>query len=371
MDAKKMAMIGTAAILICGAAGICLASVTQYTVTDLGTLGGPRSYAYAINNSGQVVGCASTGLATYAFMWQNGTMTALDTSGGYSCAYAINDSGFAVGYADEPQTPLACAWYGGTRTTLSNICIGNNYVQSIAYGINSYEQIVGTSSGCAAIWDNGNVNLLANEYYSGSAQAVNNSGQAVGTAAGNNGRSPLQASEFSGSLPTLLGGGSCALAINNKGQVAGCNATSSGSPLAPLTAAMTGSPFVCDSNGFTYIATLGGTNGFAYAINDAGLIAGSSDTVGGDFHATIWSNAAGWYAPTDLNTLIPATSGWDLVSAQGMNDLGQIVGYGTLNGSSFDHAFLLTPVPEPATLSLLALGALAILHRRARLRKRS
>ena len=44
---------------------------------------------------------------------------------------------------------------------------------------------------------------------------------------------------------------------------------------------------------------------------------------------------------TDLNSLIPAGSGWVLNRATGINDAGQIVGSGTINGVL--HVFLLTP----------------------------
>jgi probable HAF family extracellular repeat protein len=40
----------------------------------------------------------------------------------------------------------------------------------------------------------------------------------------------------------------------------------------------------------------------------------------------------------DLNGLIPADSGWDLTGAQAINETGQIVGSGTINGET--HAFL-------------------------------
>jgi probable HAF family extracellular repeat protein len=43
----------------------------------------------------------------------------------------------------------------------------------------------------------------------------------------------------------------------------------------------------------------------------------------------------------DLNNLIPANSGWLLQIANAINDQGQIVGQGTLNGQT--EAFLLTP----------------------------
>jgi hypothetical protein len=39
--------------------------------------------------------------------------------------------------------------------------------------------------------------------------------------------------------------------------------------------------------------------------------------------------------------MIPPNSGWDLHHAASINNAGQIVGYGTINGA--DHAYLLTP----------------------------
>jgi len=46
-------------------------------------------------------------------------------------------------------------------------------------------------------------------------------------------------------------------------------------------------------------------------------------------------------AMTDLNSLIPADSGWDLEGAFGFGDSGSIVGYGSINGEQ--HMFLLSP----------------------------
>jgi hypothetical protein len=44
----------------------------------------------------------------------------------------------------------------------------------------------------------------------------------------------------------------------------------------------------------------------------------------------------------DLNTLIiPEDSGWYLVCAQGVNDAGEITGFGMINGEV--HAYLATP----------------------------
>ena len=72
----------------------------------------------------------------------------------------------------------------------------------------------------------------------------------------------------------------------------------------------------------------------------------------------------------DLNTVLEPTSGagWTLNVALDINNFGQIVGTGSFGG--VDHAFLLTPVPEPSTWALM-LGGLALLAGLARRRRAS
>ena len=85
---------------------------------------------------------------------------------------------------------------------------------------------------------------------------------------------------------------------------------------------------------------------------------------------------AGWQLPPSLDTLLPANSGWALQDAHGINDLGQIVGYG-INPDGNQHAYLLSPlsqpptdpppagspVPEPSTIVLAMLAGTAFLFR--------
>ncbi len=68
----------------------------------------------------------------------------------------------------------------------------------------------------------------------------------------------------------------------------------------------------------------------------------------------------------NLNNLLDPASGngWTLQHAVGINNLGQIVGTGLLNGVS--ESFLLTPmaVPEPTTITLAAMAFVVLLTRR-------
>jgi hypothetical protein len=62
-----------------------------------------------------------------------------------------------------------------------------------------------------------------------------------------------------------------------------------------------------------------------------------------------------FYGGVDLNSLLPAASGWTLTSATGISDSGQIVGYGSDPSGKYS-AYELTPssqVPEPSVLAFL------------------
>ncbi len=129
-----------------------------------------------------------------------------------------------------------------------------------------------------------------------------------------------------------------------------------------------GQAFAADATlGTTLLNNLGtGTLGVANAINNAlvNVIVGSSTTSGATArHAAAWNWSGTSPTPTaiDLNTRVAnLPAGATLVEAFGINDLGQIVGYGDFAGG--EHAFLLTPVPEPGSLALvgLAVGGLAL-----------
>jgi probable HAF family extracellular repeat protein len=124
------------------------------TVTDLGSLGGTGQgngiIPHGINNQGQVVGYSDLkGNANFhAFLWARATgMQDLGTLTGdvNSLAIAINDAGDVVGVSlDANFNPRGFLWQNGTITDLNTLVPANSPLSLItACGINSSGQIVG------------------------------------------------------------------------------------------------------------------------------------------------------------------------------------------------------------------------------------
>jgi probable HAF family extracellular repeat protein len=123
---------------------------------DLGTLGGRRSMAEAINDSGTVVGWAE-GPSTqatldgwvHAFVYRNGTMTDLTPALGknYSYALGINSTGAIVGSLGPS---VYGPWHAflldnGKATDLNSLLPpGSNWTLVAATGINDLGQIIGS-----------------------------------------------------------------------------------------------------------------------------------------------------------------------------------------------------------------------------------
>jgi probable HAF family extracellular repeat protein len=123
------------------------ANGTTGTTRSLGTLGGSGGTAWAINDSGQVVGDSTTpGGADHAFLYSNGKLQDLGTLPGGSLASArgINSAGQVVGYSDSLASPNyhAFLWQNGRMTDLGTL---PTFVTSEAFGINASGQVIGTS----------------------------------------------------------------------------------------------------------------------------------------------------------------------------------------------------------------------------------
>jgi probable HAF family extracellular repeat protein len=121
-------------------------------------------------------------------------------------------------------------------------------------------------------------------------------------------------------------------AINNNGQVTGVSYAYSDYYYRA---------FLWSNGVMTDLGTLSDVS-ISYGINDSGQVTGTSGRADGAYsHAFLWSNGV----MTDLNTLISPGSGWELINATGINDAGQITGYGYHNGA--EEGFLLTPATPP------------------------
>jgi probable HAF family extracellular repeat protein len=227
--------------------------------------------------------------------------------------------------------------------------------------INNAGQVVGGTRGytaAAVLWSAGTITQIG---AAGSlATAINDSGQIVGTAGIGGGNHPFILSGGATDLGTL-GGGSFgwALDVNNSGNIVGWCQNSSGYYRAFLSVG--GGPL-------EDLGTLGGNQAIAKAINSSGIIVGLAET-----GIVIPPPAGPEYVPEafisdnggpmqNLNGLIDTASGWTITDATDINDLGQIVGYGTMAGLQQADYVLLTPIstPEPSTLALLAAALLGL-----------
>jgi probable HAF family extracellular repeat protein len=143
-----------------------------------------QTFAYGINDAGQIVGSYTTYGSNHGFLYSGGVYTPIDdplvTS---SIAVAINDTGQIIGdYTDSKNIGHGYLYSGGTYTTIDVPNAGGTAVN----GINNAGQIVGnyadsTGVGHGFLYSNGTYTTIDDPLgVSSVATGINNAGQIVG-----------------------------------------------------------------------------------------------------------------------------------------------------------------------------------------------
>src|SRR3954468_22350527 len=290
-------------------------------VIDLGTLSpGQNGDALAINREGEVVGFS----ASLGFRWTAETgMTALPLPEGafFAAAEAISSHGDVALFASNGQvtSSFIISRDGAQQLPASVKIVGVNKRQhAVAIG---FDQAV-----FGVFWDGAAFTRVGSE-----ARGLNDHDQVVGY------RTVTQP-EFANlafvwqdgvyrDLGTLGGRDSIANAISANGVVVG---TSSIGRLGPQMG------FRWEDGEMLPLACPAGASSCTAVAVDGkgGIVAGVAQLSGGGpfpetvLHAVVWIGGA----VPDLNTLIDPASGWVLETANGVNERGQIVGRGRLDG---------------------------------------
>jgi probable HAF family extracellular repeat protein len=324
---------GQTSKLLMIAAVVCFLSggmrAQTYTVIDLGTLRAGSARIHGINESGQAVGASGHphGADTHAFFWQKqGGIRDLGTlpGGDYSSAFAINDSGIVVGTSNTSTSMHAFSWT--TTQGLSDLGTLPGANASSALAINNPGQIAGSSGGHAALWSGGSIQDLGTLGGATSeAHGINNLGVIVGVSDTSSGPHAFLWQNGAMQDLGLLSGDMSSRAdhINDSGTVVGASEGSGGVRAFVWTSAAGMQPLGSD-----------GVYSEAFDINNVGQVVGEFASSLGT-RAFLWTSQAGLI---DLNTKVTNLPGdVVLIGAFSINEKGQIVAFGLKNPNVSQH----------------------------------
>lgn len=292
-------------------------ALSRYTLTDLGDFDGR-----AMNDWGEVAGLDA---AFHPAVWYQGQVTELPVPDGFANAIpnAINDWGQVAGYGNPSGSQQYDALFWDAQGVVD---IGPGRVDSI----NDLSQMAGQSNNQAAVWSPYRPVDTFGAPFS-EAYAINDAGQATG---GDN-ATPYAFIWQAGNLdrlpnpnPTDVGGQGHA--INNNGDVAGCVNHLGGVDDAVV--------WWADGT----VQELGDYNSpsCAVGINEQGQVVGIMSAA--SLHAFIWDSAQGMQ---DLNNLTD-TQGFIIGGAYKITDKGVIFGAANYTRDGTSHTVILTPVRD-------------------------
>ncbi len=301
---------------------------------DIGVLGGSGAVPRAVDNAGRVTGISyiQNNLAYHAFLYEHDKMHDLGTLGGNSSdGQAINSSGWVTGASEFTQSNgNVHAFLHTGKGPLQDLgTLGGP--QSVGVAINNKGDVVGFSDTsdfrrAAFLYRNGVMqNIGGGEY--GEARGINQAGWVTGVANRHaflyRGTGPLM------DLGTLGGDSSTGVVISDSGLVAGSSDTANREAHAFL---------FSGAGPLTDLGTLGAGYSWPRAVNNYGQVVGVSAVKNSTvYHSFLYSDGLMY----DLAAFAP---GWEVLDVVGINDRGQIIGSGLINGTS--HAFRLDPLPN-------------------------
>src|SRR5438309_3481778 len=310
----------------------------SYSVVDLGDPPGAGSgfsiEGLAINASGQIAVRTGGGKP---YVWRRRSFLALDSLPGrpFAVPLAINDGGDVVGMARAAGGNEHAVFWPHDQTTPVELPSLSTAGEGVATGINASRTIVGVADvdefdGKAVAWvapgTTSNAFVIqdlglpaANLSLGTGAAAINAAGDIVG-------RQVVDAFfRPAGGAPQLFGTDLSPTAINAAQQVVGSGLGGHAFAWAPGTAPV--------DLGFLF----GGGTSEAFAINNSNQIVGRASNGEDGQGAMIHCGGA----MRDLNSLIPAGSGWNLGASYVINDAWQIVGMGVHNGQGRHFVLIL------------------------------
>ena len=339
----------SAAVFATALVATTLTSPAQtYNLKDLGAIpGDTSSVGYGLNASGEAVGTSAGGAAT-ATLFGNGQAISLDnTTGDVSIAAAINKNGEVAGsyYNSLIAMPFhAFVVSGGTFFDIDSPTLFPQGTK--AQAINSFGVVVGigyltSSSFHVFVYSNGQmVDIGPPGSFQAIPYAINDAGQIAGnyyTSSTDNGAFLYANGKFT-NLGAPAGTSTSAAAMNSSGQIVGTITFNSG---APSHAALYSNGVWTDLGGYP-----GATGTSASGINTAGQIIGAAGFPVKSYHPFIPATSIALLVRNgslvDLDTLIPANSGFTLNHAIAINDYGEIL-CNAKNSAGTKRAVLLTP----------------------------
>lgn len=328
---------------VLSALGAITSAQVRYNVTEIKVPTQNRVELFGINDLGQVVGTVDQLPQGnfLPFVYSGGTTTMLGLPTGYQSAtpHGINKDGTIAG--------LAVGIFNGATDQRGFIYQNGQYhllsVPSEAAAINDAGHVAGTDFTSGAMFYDGSIHDLG---FRGGARAINNRDQLAGGEL-------LHAFFYDGTehdLGVLPGDDtSQANGLNDAGTVVGFSNRNADNVQHAFTTV----------NGVMQpLGSLGGPSSWAEAINNSGIIVGESNVPGGTTHAFVFDGAM-----HDLNDLLTTPVDAPLNLATAINNEGQILALSDNVSSPDVRGFLLTPVPEPAAISLVC-GLAALLSRR-------